>query len=112
MEVSADLVSRVTDAVHGEIKEWQSRPLEEVYAIVYMDAVRVKMRDEGVVRNKAVYLAIGVTCAGRKEVLGMWIERDGGGEVLAGRPERDQVSGDKGYSDRGRGRTDRVPGGH
>ena len=68
----------------GEIKEWQSRPLEEVYAIVYMDAVRVKMRDEGVVRNKAVYLAIGVTCAGRKEVLGMWIERTEGARFWLG----------------------------
>ena len=57
IEVSAELISKVTDAVHEEIKEWQSRPLESVYAIVYFDAVRVKIRDEGLVRNKAVYLA-------------------------------------------------------
>ena len=76
--VSAELISKVTDAVLEEGAEWQSRPLEEVYAIVYLDAVRVKMRDEGLVRNKAVYLAIGVTCMGRKEVLGLWIEQTEG----------------------------------
>ena len=76
--VSAELISKVTDAVLEEVAEWQSRPLEEVYAIVYFDAVRVKIRDEGLVRNKAVYLAIGVTCAGRKEVLGLWIEQTEG----------------------------------
>ena len=82
--VSAELVSKVTDAVHGELREWQSRPLEEVYAIVYLDAVRVKMRDEGVVRNKAVYLGIGVRCDGRREVLGMWIERTEGARFWLG----------------------------
>ena len=76
--VSAELISKVTDAVLEEVAEWQSRPLEEVYAVVYFDAVRVKIRDEGLVRNKAVYLAIGVSCAGRKEVLGMWIEQTEG----------------------------------
>lgn len=76
--VSAELISKVTDAVLDEVAEWQSRPLEEVYAIVYFDAVRVKIRDEGLVRNKAVYLAIGVTCTGRKEVLGLWIEQTEG----------------------------------
>ena len=63
-----------TDSVLEEVGEWQSRPLKEVYAIMYFDAVRVKTRDEGLVRNKAVYLAIGVSCAGSKEVLGLWIE--------------------------------------
>ena len=75
VSVSAELISKVTDSVHEEIREWQSRPLEEVYAIVYFDALRVKIRDEGLVRNKAVHLAIGVTCAGRKQILGMWISR-------------------------------------
>ena len=78
VSVSAELVSKVTDAVLDEVGEWQSRPLEEVYAIVYFDAVRVKIRDEGLVRNKAVYLAVGVSCAGRKEVLGLWIEQTEG----------------------------------
>lgn len=76
--VSAELISKVTDAVLDEVAEWRSRPLEEVYAIVYFDAVRVKIRDEGLVRNKAVYLAIGVTCSGRKEVLGLWIAQTEG----------------------------------
>ena len=82
--VSAELISKVTDAVLDEVAEWQSRPLEEVYAIVYFDAVRVKIRDEGLVRNKAVYLAIGVTCAGRKEVLGLWIEQTEGAKFWLG----------------------------
>ncbi len=78
VSVSAELISKVTDAVHAEILEWQSRPLEEVYAIVYFDALRVKIREEGLVRNKAVYRGIGVTCAGCKEVLGFWIEQTEG----------------------------------
>ena len=78
LSVSPELISKVTDAVHEEIRQWQSRPLEESYAIVYFDAVRVKIRDEGLVRNKAVYLAIGVSCAGVKEVLGLWIEQTEG----------------------------------
>ncbi|MYA63854.1 MAG: IS256 family transposase [Gemmatimonadetes bacterium] len=78
LDVSPELVSKVTDAVHDEIREWQARPLDDVYAIVYFDAVRAKVRDEGLVRNKAVYLGIGVTCAGRKEVLGLWIEQTEG----------------------------------
>ncbi len=56
-----------------ELKEWQTRPLDGVYAIVYFDAVRVKIRDEGLVKNKVVYLAIDYTCSGYKEILGMWL---------------------------------------
>ena len=78
LSVSAELISKVTDAVHEEIREWQTRPLEDVYAVVYFDAVRAKVRDDGLVRNKAVYLGIGVTCAGRKEILGLWIEQTEG----------------------------------
>ena len=78
VEVSPALVSAVTDAVLDEVAAWQNRPLESVYAIVYFDALRVKIRDEGLVRNKAVYLAIGITCAGEKEVLGLWIEQTEG----------------------------------
>jgi putative transposase len=76
--VSPSLVSAVTEAVMEEALAWQNRPLEGTYAIVYFDALRVKIRDEGMVRNKAVYLAIGVTCAGAKEVLGLWIEHTEG----------------------------------
>ena len=78
VEVSPDLISRVTDAVMEEVREWQSRPLDEVYPIVIFDAPRVKIRDEGAVRSKAVYLALGFTMEGRKEVLGLWIEQTEG----------------------------------
>ena len=76
--VSAALVSAVADAVLEDVVTWQNRPLEPVYAIMYFDALRVKIRDEGLVRNKAVYLAIGITCDGDKEVLGLWIEQTEG----------------------------------
>jgi putative transposase len=72
VEVSPTLVSQVTQAVTEEITLWQNRPLDEVYPIMYLDAVRVKVRHDGRVINKAVYLAIGVTFNGIKEVLGMW----------------------------------------
>ncbi|SRR6266567_1442218 len=72
VEVSPTLISQVTEAVTEEIKLWQSRPLDEVYPIVYLDAVRIKVRHNGQVINKAVYLAIAVTMEGVKEVLGMW----------------------------------------
>jgi putative transposase len=64
LEVSPDLISTVTDAVLDEVHVWQLRPLEPTYAVVFFDAIRVKIRDEGSVRNKAVYLAIGVRCSG------------------------------------------------
>ena len=73
--VSANLVSAATESVIEEAVAWQNRPLETTYAIVYFDALRVKIRDEGMVRNKAVYLAIGVTCRGMKEILGLGSNR-------------------------------------
>ncbi len=76
--VSPDLISRVTAEVMEEVKAWQSRPLERVYAVVFFDALRVKIRDEGVVRNKAVYLALGVRTDGTKEILGLWIQQTEG----------------------------------
>lgn len=78
IEVSPDLVSAVTDSVIDEVAAWQARPLEATYAIVFFDALRVKIRDEGLVRNKAVYLAIGVRPSGEREVLGLWIEQTEG----------------------------------
>jgi putative transposase len=78
MEVSAELVSAVTDAVMVEVEVWQSRPLESFYPVLFFDALRVKIRDEGTVRNKAVYLALGVRRDGTKEVLGLWIEQTEG----------------------------------
>jgi len=73
VEVSPTLISTVTDAVNDEVKIWQNRLLDGVYPIVYMDAIRVKGRATGHVLNKAVYLAIGITMEGVKEVLGMWV---------------------------------------
>src|SRR5918992_2031181 len=78
LEVSPDLVSAVTDAVLDEVAEWQSRPLEALYPLVFLDAIRVKVRDEGTVRNKAVYVALGIRADGTKEVLGLWIEQTEG----------------------------------
>jgi putative transposase len=72
VEVSPALVSEVTSAVQDEVQAWQSRPLDARYPIVYMDALQVKMRDNGHVRNRAVYVAIGVNMEGVKEVLGLW----------------------------------------
>lgn len=72
VEVSPTLVSEVTDAVSDEVKSWQSRPLDPIYGIVYLDALFVKMRHEGRVDNRAVYAAIGVNLEGRKDVLGLW----------------------------------------
>ena len=76
-EVSPSLISTVTDAVVDEVKAWQARPLDPVYPIVYLDCIHVKVR-EGAVRVKAVYLAIGVTMAGEKEVLGLWLAQTEG----------------------------------
>ncbi len=72
VEVSPTLISNVTDAVLEEVKLWQGRPLDKVYPVVYLDALHVRMRDEGQVLNRAVYLAIAITMEGNKEVLGMW----------------------------------------
>jgi putative transposase len=76
--IAPDVISSVTDAVLTEVTAWQQRPLERVYPVVIFDALRVKIRDEGVVRNKAVYLAIGITREGTKDVLGLWIEQTEG----------------------------------
>jgi putative transposase len=77
-EVSPTLISSVTDAVLDEVKTWQSRPLDALYPIVYMDCIHVKVRDSGAVRLKALYLAIGVNLEGIKEVLGLWMAQTEG----------------------------------
>ena len=82
--VSRELISKVTDEIHEELREWRSRPLEAVYPIVYFDALRVKVRDEGVVQNQAVHLAIGVTALGVKEILGMWTAANEGAKFWLG----------------------------
>jgi putative transposase len=73
-EISPQLISTVTDGVLAEVTAWQSRPLEAVYPVVFFDALRVKIREDNVVRNKAVYLALGVRRDGTREILGLWIE--------------------------------------
>lgn len=78
VEVTAGLISSVTDEVLDEVKTWQNRQLEAVYPIMYLDAIQFKVRDNGHVRNKAIYLAIGVTIEGYKEVLGLWIAQTEG----------------------------------
>jgi putative transposase len=78
VEVSPDLISAVTDAVLDEVAAWQARPLEAVYPLVFFDALRVKIRDEGLVRNKAVHIALGVRADGTKEILGLWLEQNEG----------------------------------
>ena len=78
VDVSPDLISAVTDAVLEEIVAWQGRPLEAVYPLVFFDALRVKIRDEGLVRNKAVHIALGVREDGTKDILGLWLEQNEG----------------------------------
>ena len=77
-EVSPDFISSVTDEVMAEALSWQSRPLEPMYPVVFFDALRVKIRDDGVVSNKAVYLALGIQADGQRDVLGFWIEQTEG----------------------------------
>ena len=77
-EVSLEFVSSVTDAVMDEVTAWQTRPLETMYPVVFFDALRVKIREDGVVRNKAVYLALAVLPDGTRDILGLWIEQTEG----------------------------------
>jgi putative transposase len=74
VEVSPDLISKITDAVLDEVRDWQARPLDRVYPVVFLDALVCKVRTEGVVRNRAAHLAVGIDVDGRKEVLGIWVE--------------------------------------
>jgi putative transposase len=82
-EVSADTISTITDEVLEEVKAWQTRPLDEVYPIVYVDALMVKVRDGATVRNKACYLVVGVDCDGVKHVLGIWVQQSEGAKFWA-----------------------------
>jgi putative transposase len=78
VDVSPDLISTVTDAIVDEVTAWQTRPLERMYPVVFFDALRVKIRDEGLVRTKAIYLALAVRRDGSREILGLWIEQTEG----------------------------------
>jgi putative transposase len=74
VEVSPEFISSVTEAVMAEVAAWQSRPLEPMYPVVFFDALRVKIKEDAVVRNKAIYLALGVQRDGCRDILGLWIE--------------------------------------
>ncbi|MBR0574689.1 IS256 family transposase, partial [Pasteurella atlantica] len=83
-EVSPTLVSRVTDALLDDVLEWQSRPLDDVYPIVYLDCIVVKIRQDKRVINKAIYLALGINMQGQKELLGLWISENEGAKFWLG----------------------------
>ena len=78
IDASPDLISMITDAVLEEVAAWQQRPLDPAYPLVFFDAIRVKIRDEGMVRNKAIHIALGVMADGTKVVLGLWLEQNEG----------------------------------
>jgi putative transposase len=78
VEISPSFISTVTDAIMPEVRAWQNRPLEPLYPVVFLDAIRIKSRSDGVVQNMAVYLALGINTDGLKEVLGMWIAKTEG----------------------------------
>ena len=82
--MSHDTISKITDAVLDEVKAWQSRPLEELYPIMYLDAIVVKVRDGHQVRNKAAHIAVGVDMDGIKHVLGIWVQSTEGAKFWAG----------------------------
>jgi putative transposase len=81
--VSHETIANITDAINDVVKEWRPRPLEEVYPILYIDAIRLRIRDGGAVRIKACHLVVGVDVAGRKRVLGMWIDQTRAGTMLS-----------------------------
>ena len=83
-KLSHETIANITDSVNDLVKEWRSRPLDEVYPILYIDAIRVRVRDAGTVRIKACHLAVGVDIEGRKRVLGMWIEQAEGARFWTG----------------------------
>ena len=76
VDVSSTFISTVTDSVLDEVKQWQQRPLEPIYPVVYLDGLVVKNREEGIAHNKCVYLALGINTEGRKELLGLWIAKN------------------------------------
>ncbi|KJV91906.1 transposase, Mutator family protein [Rickettsia bellii str. RML Mogi] len=90
-EVSESLISRVTDNVMDEVRSWQNRPLESVYAIVYFDALIVKVRQDKRIINKSVYVALDIDLQGKKDILGLWISENEGAKFwLANFTERER----------------------
>jgi len=95
-DVTPEFISNVTDAILAEVGAWQSRPLEPMYPVIFFDALRVKIREDNVVRNKAVYLALGVRRDGTRDILGLWIDNTEGAaaQVLSGAAELGFVEGE------------------
>ena len=111
VDVSPSLVSAVTDSVMADVEAWQSRPLDAVYPIVYLDALHLKIRENRHVQPCAVYLALGIDLEGHKDLLGLWLGETEGAKVLARGAERAQEPRGRGHPDRRRGRAEGVPGG-
>ena len=78
VEVSAEFISTVTEKVNDDVRQWQGRPLDSVYPVVFFDALRVNIRKDGVIKKMAVHLALGVRSDGRRDVLGMWVHENEG----------------------------------
>ena len=111
IEIGRDTISRVTDAVLEDVAAWRTRPLERVYPIVYFDAMFVKVREDRSVRNRACYLAIGVTCDGDREVLGIWWQETEGAKFWLAVLNDLQPPRRRGRPDRLRRRPEGLPGG-
>ncbi|MGC4996693.1 transposase [Streptomyces sp. DT195] len=107
-EISKSTISTITDSVMAGMTEWQNRPLDSVYPVIFIDCVIVKVRD-GQVANRPIYMAVAVTAEGHRDILGLWIG-DGGREVLAPGPDRDQEPRCGRCPDAGLRRPDRTPG--
>jgi len=87
VKVGRDLISRVTDAVMDDVREWAKRPLEDIYPIVFLDCMVLKIREGGTVQRRALYLALGVTLEGDRDVLGMWFQETEGHHFARGEHE-------------------------
>jgi Transposase, Mutator family len=111
VDVGRDLISRVTDAVMEDVREWQQRPLDDVYPVVFLDALVLKVREGGSVQRKACYLALGVTVEGERDVLGMWFQETEGAQDLDAGPLRDQAARRPRHPALLRRRVEGLPGG-
>ena len=108
-ELSHETISNITDAVLEEVKAWQTRPLEEIYPIIYLDALVVKVRDGHQVRNRAAHIAVGVDLDGVKHVLGIWVQATEGAKFWAGVCAELRNRGRARRADRVLRRADRLP---
>ena len=112
IEISDSTISRITDKILPIVKEWQERPLEEIYAVVFMDAIHYHVRNEGRIVKRAVYIAIGIDMEGHKDVLGMYVGQNESAKVLAFDPKRSEEPRRGRYPDRMCRRSDRFSSGN